>query len=219
MLKTPITPELIKYCESLGTRESDVLLSLRNETLKLSNSQMLITPIQGALLKLLVQVTNAKSILEIGMFTGYSALWLASGLNNSGNLTTLDVSDKHLELAKQHWISANVQNKIRPIIAPADESIDALIHNNSKFDLIFIDANKSQYIEYYESSLKMLNDGGIVILDNVLMYGQVLEESPQKSFVKTLQQLNQLIKNDNRVDIVMLPVGDGLTIARKRNTQ
>ncbi|MDD3266505.1 MAG: O-methyltransferase [Burkholderiales bacterium] len=219
MLKTPITPELIAYCESLGTRESDILASLRNETLKLSNSQMLITPIQGAFLKLLAQITNASKILEIGMFTGYSALWLASGLNEFGSLITLDISDKHLELANKHWVAANLQDKIKPIIAPAEETLKAFIDDNFKFDIIFIDANKSQYIEYYESSLKILNDGGIIILDNVLMYGQVLAESPQKNFVKTLKQLNELIKNDNRVDMVMLPIGDGLTIARKRDTQ
>lgn len=217
MLKTPITTEIINYCEINGSRETDVLLSLKNKTLELNNSQMLITPIQGAFLKMLVQITHATKILEIGMFTGYSALWMALGLNKNGNLITLDISDEHLELAKEHWKIANIKEKITPIIAAAEDSIIKLINSQTKFDLIFIDANKAQYINYYESALQLLNHGGLIIIDNVLMYGQVLEHSPQKKYIKVLQELNKLIKNDNRVDIVMLPLGDGFTIARKKD--
>lgn len=218
MLKTPITPEIIEYCTLHGARESSVASELREKSLAFANSQMLITPLQGALLKLLVQITNAKNILEIGMFAGYSSLWLASGLPQDGKLTTLDINARHLALAQEHWHKCSLNDKITPIIAPAIESLTKLKDSGALFDLIFIDANKGQYLDYYNMAIDLVRNGGLVIIDNVLMYGYVIEENPpKKNYIKILKELNKLIKDDPRVDICMLPIGDGLTIARKKD--
>lgn len=216
MLKTPITPEIIDYCQEHGCRESSALKELRAETLSLPTAQMLITPLQGAFLKLLVEIVDPQQIVEIGMFTGYSALWMASGLNPKASLITLDISNQHLELAKSYWQKAGVDNQITALIAPADVSMQHMLDNGLVADLVFIDANKTQYLEYYELAIQLLRPGGIVVIDNVLMYGHVLETNPDKNYIKTLQQLNQLIRDDQRVTISMLPVGDGITIARKK---
>lgn len=220
MLKTPITPEIIDYCQEHGCRESSALKELRAETLNLPNAQMLITPLQGAFLKLLVEMVNPQQIIEVGMFTGYSALWMASGLksrlNPEASLITLDISNQHLELAKSYWRKAGVDNQITALLAPADISMQRMLDSGLVADMVFIDANKAQYLEYYELAIKLLRPGGIVVIDNVLMYGQVLETNPDKNYIKTLQQLNQLIRDDQRVTISMLPVGDGITIARKK---
>lgn len=218
-LKTEINEEIIEYCNIYGVRETNELKNLRLKTLELSNNQMLITPVQGAFLKLLVQISQAKNILEIGMFTGYSALWMSLGLPINGKLVTLDINDAHLDLAKTFWELAGVNDKITPIIGEASTSIQNLTQSKQQFDLIFIDANKADYIEYYNSAIKILNPNGLIIIDNVFMYGQVLEQSPQKKYVMVLQQLNTLIQNDDRVDICMLPIGDGLTLARKKDSK
>ncbi|MEN9947167.1 MAG: hypothetical protein RLZZ293_1553 [Pseudomonadota bacterium] len=216
MLKTLITPEIIDYCCQYGVRETKQLSELRHYTMQLDQAQMLITPIQGALLKLLVQISQAKQVLEIGMFTGYSALWLALGLSQQGQLTTLDISERYLSVAQQYWHEAQVAEKITPIIAPAELTLQSFHQDKRSFDLIFIDANKAQYLEYYQASLELLNPHGLIIIDNVLMYGQVLDPAPQKKYVKSLQQLNQVLHQDPRVDICLLPVGDGLSLIRKK---
>lgn len=218
MLKTQISEDIINYCNDKGTRESIALQCLRQESLKLSNSQMIITQLQGAFLKLLVQIARAKNILEIGTLTGYSALWLASGLPSDGQLITLDILDRHLELAQKHWRMAGYEHKIKPIIAPALESLVNLQNDGHKFDMVFIDANKTEYVEYYEKSLEIVVDGGLILIDNVLMYGKVLENTPPKNYIKVLKELNDIIKTDERVDICMLPIGDGITIARKKES-
>lgn len=217
MLKTPITSEIINYCIEHGCRETAIAKELREKTMQFSTSQMLVTPLQGAFLKLIMQISNPNNVLEIGMFTGYSALWIALGLKDSASLTTLDINSQHLSLAQEHWQKAGVSDKITPVIAPAELSINKLLFDNRKFDIVFIDANKSQYIDYYEDAIKMLNNNGLIIIDNVLMYGHVLDNSPQKNYIKVLQQLNKLVKNDPRVDVCMLPIGDGMTIARKKD--
>lgn len=217
MLKTLITSEIINYCIEHGCRETSIAAELRDKTMIFSTSQMLITPLQGAFLKLITQISNANNVLEIGMFTGYSALWIALGLKNGALLTTLDISSQHLSLAQEHWQKAGVSDKITPVIAPAESSIAKLMSENRKFDIVFIDANKAQYIDYYESAIKLLNDNGLIIIDNVLMYGHVLDNNPPKNYIKVLQQLNELVKNDPRVDVCMLPIGDGMTIARKKD--
>lgn len=216
MLKTEITTEIVDYCQEHGCREDSVLQQLHQETSQLPNAQMLITPLQGAFLKLLVEIINPQHIVEVGMFTGYSALWMASGLSENAIISTLDISDRHLELAQKYWHKAGLDNKIKPIIAPADETLKQMLADKASVDLIFIDANKGQYLEYYELAIQLLRSGGLVVVDNILMYGQVLHEQPAKNYIKTVQELNQLIKEDPRVSICMLPVGDGITIARKK---
>lgn len=218
MPKTQLTGELYRYSRNIGIREHPLLQQLRQETLNLRNSQMLLAPEQGALIALLAQIANCVNYLEIGMFTGYSALWLALALPPHATITTLEINDSHLELAQRYWQAAGVKAKITPIIAPALLSLQQLRASQQQFDMVFIDANKSAYLDYYELSLELLKPQGLIIIDNVFMYGQVLDSSPRKKYITILQQLNQLIYNDQRVDICLVPIADGMTIARKRST-
>lgn len=218
MPKTELTPELYDYCLQHGVREHPELHKLRMATNNLTNNQMLITPDQGAFMGLLARLLNVKKYLEIGVFTGYSALWMALSTASEAKVIGLDISDEHLALAQEHWQRAGVAAKITMNIAPAKNSLaQLLITETDSFDLAFIDANKSEYIDYYEYCLKLVKPGGLIIIDNVLMYGGVLAASPPKNYIKTLQKLNELIKNDNRVDICLLPIGDGMTLARKKD--
>lgn len=217
MPKTVITDELYQYCLDKGVREHPALLGLREQTqAQLKNSQMLISPEQGAFLAMIIKLTNVSSYLEVGVFTGYSTLWAALALPNKGKIVALDISDEHKTIAESAWNTANVRDKIEYIIAPAKESMQSLIAQGQYFDLVFIDANKSQYLEYYELALQLVPSGGVIMIDNVLMHGQVLENNPTKTYIKTLQKLNNLIKEDPHVDICMLPFGDGITLARKK---
>jgi predicted O-methyltransferase YrrM len=217
MPKTVITDELYQYCLDKGVREHPALLSLRKLTqAQLKNSQMLISPEHGAFLAMLLRLMNVSSYLEIGVFTGYSTLWAALALPDAGKIVALDISDEHKVMAESAWNAANVRHKIEYIIAPAKKSMQSLIAKEQYFDLVFIDANKSQYLEYYELALQLVPAGGLVMIDNVFMYGQVLENYPAKTYIETLQKLNNLIMEDSRVDICMLPFGDGITLARKK---
>ncbi len=218
MFKIELNQELLKYCVEHGVRENIILEQLRDATYKFSNRQMLITPDQGALMAMLARIMNATRFLEIGMFTGYSALWMALSMPQHSHITTLDINDKYLPLAQEYWEKAGVSENINPIIGKASETLQKMISNNTEyFDIAFIDANKSQYIEYYEMCLQLVRPGGIIIIDNVLMYGQILETEPRKNYVKILQKLNKLLKDDQRVDICLLPIGDGMTLAQKRS--
>lgn len=218
MSKIELNTELLNYCVEHGVRENETLRQLRKATSELSNRQMLITPDQGALMAMIARIMNAKRYLEIGMFTGYSALWMALSMPKDAYIATLDINDKYLHLAQEYWTNADVADKITPLIGAATSSLEQMIAAKTElFDIAFVDANKSQYIEYYEMCLQLVRPGGMIIIDNVLMYGQILEESPRKNYVKILQKLNKLLKDDNRVDICLLPIGDGMTLAQKRS--
>lgn len=219
MLKTPITAEIYAYCHTKGVRESRELQELRRETSLLANAQMQITPLQGATLAMLAQLVGAKKYLEIGMFTGYSALWVAQALPDTIKLITLDISDVHLPLAQKYWSQAGVATNIEVRVAPAVTTLQQLHDQSQLFDMAFIDANKAEYLDYYELCLQLIRPGGLIVIDNVLMYGQVLETNPDKKYVRVLQQLNDLIANDPRVEICMLPIGDGFTLARKKDNK
>ena len=219
MPKTIITDELYDYCLAKGIREHPALSKLRQVSQELSNGQMLISPDQGALIAMLARLMNAKKYLEIGLFTGYSSLWMALNMPTDGKITTLDINDEHLSLAINAWQEAGVADKIEPLIAPAKESLQQLITTNQLYDIALIDANKSEYLDYYESCIKLVRPGGLIIIDNVLMYGGVLKTNPNKKYLQVLQQLNDLVKNDERVDIVLLTIGDGMTLARKKDLE
>lgn len=217
MHKAVLAPDLYRYCLKYGVREHPALQELRLESSKLSNSQMLISPDQGAFMAQLARLISAKNYLEVGVFTGYSTLWMALAMPSNAKITALDISDEHLSLANAYWQRAGVAEKITAIIAPAADSLFSLQQANEVYDFAFIDANKSEYIDYYEACLRLVRPGGLIVIDNVLMYGQVLEESPRKNYVNTLKKLNDLIYHDERVDICMLAIGDGMTLARKKD--
>lgn len=218
MLKTQLTPELYAYCLEKGVREHPELVNLRIETNRLTNCHMLITPDQGAVLAFLVKLIRAKKYIEIGVFTGYSTLWAALAMPKDAIITALDISDQHLGLARKYWKAAEVEYKINTIIAPAADTLaDLALNAKNSYDMAFIDANKSEYIDYYEYCLSLVRPGGLIVMDNILMHGGVLEINSSKNYIKILQQLNDLVLNDTRVNMCLLPIGDGMTLVQKKD--
>lgn len=213
-----LTPNVYHYLQDISLREPAVLEQLRKETHNLSNAMMQISPEQGQLMSLLVELINAKKTIDIGTFTGYSALVVALSLPPDGIVITCDVDPNYTAIAQDFWKRANVDHKIHLHLAPAVETLNNLLEKGEEntFDFIFIDADKNNYPTYYEKSLALLRSGGLMAIDNVLWSGQVADKSIDDSITRTLRKLNETIKKDNRVSISMIPIGDGLTLARKR---
>jgi predicted O-methyltransferase YrrM len=180
---------------------------------------MQISPEQGQLMGLLVQLIGAKKCLEIGVFTGYSALAVALNLPDDGRIVACDVSDEFTSIAREFWQSAGVSDKIDLQIAPALETLDRLLANGeaSSFDFAFIDADKNNYAAYYDRCYQLVRQGGLILVDNVLWYGRVADPMMDgDKRTQAIKQLNQQIYHDDRVQISLIPIGDGLTIARKK---
>ena len=209
---------LLAYLRNHSLREPEVLKQLREETLKLPLGVMQVSPEQGQFMALLVRITGATRIVEIGTFTGYSSLVMALALPDSGKLITCDISEDYTNTARQYWQKAGVADRIELKLAPALETLDALLASGQTgtFDMAFIDADKTEYIGYYERCLQLLNSGGLILVDNVLWGGRVARSEVEDSDTNTLRQFNDLLHRDERIGLSMLPVGDGLTIARKR---
>lgn len=214
--KTIISDELLDYAIKYGVHEHVVLKSLREYTHTLSNAQMQISPEQGQFMALLAKIINAKKYLEIGVFTGYSSLVMALAMGQDSSIYALDNNEAYVNTAKTYWEQVNVDKNITTVIGSALDSLEALHkeHDNT-FDIAFIDANKSDYKAYYEHCLKLTKPNGVILIDNVLFHGQVLEDNPPK-FVQAIKEFNDYIYNDSRVDISLLAIADGLTIARKK---
>lgn len=193
------------------------LEELRIETSKLKESQMQISPEQGSFMSMLIKILNAKYTLDIGVFTGYSALIVAQAINNDGKVTAMDTNIEWTNIAKKYWKMANVDDKIDLYIAPAIETLDMLISKEKSglYDFAFIDADKVNYIEYYERSLELIRSNGLIAIDNVLWGGKVLESESIEPATRAIKRFNNHIYNDSRVEMSMLPIGDGLTLARK----
>lgn len=213
-----LTPELRTYLLEKSLREPEVLTKLRLQTMKMSTSGMQISPEQGQFMRLLVELMQAKKALEIGVFTGYSSLSVALGLPAEGKLIACDVNVEWTKLAKQFWERAGVADKIELRLAPALETLAQLIAQGEggTFDFIFIDADKKNYLTYYEKCLSLLRVGGLVVIDNVLWDGAVADPTKQDENTLAIRQLNDMLYRDERVTLSLLPVGDGLTLARKR---
>ena len=209
---------LLAYLRNHSLREPEVLKKLREETLKLPLGVMQVSPEQGQFMALLVRITGATRIVEIGTFTGYSSLVMALALPDSGKLITCDISEDYTNTARQYWQKAGVADRIELKLAPALETLDALLTSGQTgtFDMAFIDADKTEYIGYYERCLQLLKSGGLILVDNVLWGGRVARSEVEDSDTNTLRQFNDLLHQDERIGLSMLPVGDGLTIARKR---
>lgn len=178
---------------------------------------MQIAPDQGAFMTMLARLTGAKNAIEVGTFTGYSSLCIARGLVEDGRLITCDLNEEWTSVARKHWEMDNIAHKIDLRIGPAVETLQALALDPI-FDFAFIDADKGAYPIYYEEILKRLKPGGLIIFDNVLIFGTVLEENPSNPDARVMRALNDRLKEDNRVDTVMLSIADGLTLARKKTT-
>jgi len=211
-----LSPELHAYLVAHGSPPDPVLDSLARETQALGPiSIMQVAPEQGALLTLLVRLCGAHRAVEIGTFTGYSALCLARGLPDDGRLLCCDTSEEWTAIARRHWEKAGVLEKIELRIAPAIETLRAL-PKSPHLDLAFIDADKVSYIDYYEEILARLRPGGLVLVDNVLWGGAVADPEVSEANTVAIRRFNDHVAADRRVDSVMLPISDGLTFARKK---
>ena len=211
-----LSPELHAYLVAHGTPPDPVLDSLARETQALGPiSIMQVAPEQGALLTMLARLTGAKRAVEIGTFTGYSALCLARGLPEDGKLLCCDVSEEWAAVARRHWDKAGVAHKIELKIAPAIETLRAL-PSTPAIDLAFIDADKVSYIDYYEEILARLVPGGLILVDNVLWNGSVINPQATDANTEAIRRFNDHVVADRRVDCVMASISDGLTFARKK---
>jgi caffeoyl-CoA O-methyltransferase len=208
-----LTAALYDYIVSTGTRENRVQRELRAETRKLPHGGMQIGPDQGALLQVLVRMLRAKRCIEVGTFTGYSALSVALALPRDGKIVCCDVSEEWTAIARRYWKKAGVAAKIDLRIAPA---LDTLAKLRGRYDFAFIDADKPNYWKYYERCVALLRKGGVVAIDNTLWGGSVIDPSDRSKSTVALREFNQRVAKDRRVDIALVPVGDGLTLAVKR---
>jgi len=216
MKYTPLSPELYEYLVQHGHNADPVLAELAEETAKLGPiSMMQIAPEQGTLLRTLVRITNTRSAIEIGTFTGYSAISIARGLPADGRLLCCDINEEWTGIARRYWAKAGVAEKIELRIGPALDTLRALPRDRP-LDFAFIDADKTSYQSYYEELLPRLRPNGLILFDNVLWMGQVIDSTNQTDDTKALRALNDFIARDRRVEAVMIAVSDGITIVRKR---
>jgi caffeoyl-CoA O-methyltransferase len=215
---TELTEPLHEYLLDVSLREPKVLRKLRAETAKMPRARLQISPEQGQLMALLVELIGAKKTFEVGTFTGYSALVVALALPARGKLVACDISEEWTAVGRRYWKEAGVAKKIDLRIAPALDTLDELLADGQAgtFDFGFIDADKPNYDNYYERGLKLLRKGGLLAIDNVLWGGSVIDKSDRDESTRCVRALNKKIHKDERVSVSMLPVGDGLTLARKR---
>jgi len=210
--------QLYQYLCQVSLREPKILQKLRQETSSHPRSNMQIAPEQGQFMALLIRLMGVKKALEIGVFTGYSSLAVALALPEDGKLIACDVSEEYTAIARRYWQEAKVEEKISLYIAPALETLEQLINRGeaNSFDFVFIDADKNNYISYYEKSLTLLRPGGLIAVDNVLWYGRVADETNQDNLTQALRQFNDYVAQDERVFLSLLPIADGLTLAIKK---
>lgn len=210
---------LYHYLLSHSVREPEVLQRLRQETSGLDMAAMQISPEQGQFMAMLLQILAAQQVIEVGVFTGYSSLCMALALPEDGKIVACDVSEEWTALAQRYWREAGMMHKIDLRLAPALKTLQGLIdeQRQGSFDFAFIDADKGHYPDYYELCLQLIRPGGVIAIDNVLWSGDVADESKTDEDTCAIRRLNEQIYRDNRVTISLLPIGDGLTLAR-RNT-
>lgn len=214
----PLDDRLYAYLLSVSLREPPILAQLRAETAAHPLAQMQIAPEQGQLMALLVQMTGGKRTLEVGVFTGYSALAVALALPADGEVVACDVSEAYTAIAQRYWAAAGVDHKVHLRLAPAVETLDQLLAEGSagRFDFAFIDADKQNYIAYYERCLRLIRLGGLIAIDNVLWDGRVADPAAQDEATTAIRAFNAHLAQDQRVSLSLIPIADGLTLAWKR---
>jgi predicted O-methyltransferase YrrM len=212
---------LYEYLLQVSLREAPILRRLREETSRLPNAGMQISPEQGQFMALLIKIAGARKILEIGTYTGYSSLAMALALPPNGEIIACDLSAEWTAVAARYWAEAGVAGRIDLRLAPALETTAALLEAGEEltFDFAFIDADKERYGDYYEASLKLLRPGGLIAVDNTLWNGRVAEEAAQDPDTLAIRAFNKRLKSDPRIDLSLVPIGDGLTLARKREAE
>jgi len=209
---------LYDYLIEVSLREPEVLARLREKTKSVPRSNMQISPEQGQFMALLVELIGAKKCLEIGTFTGYSSLAVARALPDGGIVVACDISEEFTAHAKPFWEEAGVAAKIDLRIAPALDTLDGLLADGQagSFDFAFIDADKGNYLNYYQRALDLIRPGGLIAVDNVLWAGAVADPARTDDDTEAIRQFNRALKDDSRVSLSLVPIGDGLTLARKR---
>ena len=208
-----ITEKLEKYINNFSLK----LNPIQQEIIDYNNTlgdvkRMQVATSQCHFLHLIIKTSNIRNVLEIGTFTGLSALSIALALPENGKLIALDKNEETNKIAVSFFKKANLNNKIQTIVKPALDSLEEL--KNNKFDMVFIDADKMNYKEYYERSLKLVNKGGLVVVDNVLWHGEVADENNLDKFTVNIRDFNDYVANDNRVEQIIVPLGDGMTVCR-----
>ena len=213
-----ISDELAAYVVEVGTREPDVLARLREETAAIPQHGMQIAPEEGAFLAMLVELTGARRCIEIGTFTGYSSTAVALALPEEGQLVCCDVSEEWTSVARKYWDEAGVAGKIDLRVAPAAETLDQLLADGEEaaYDFAFVDADKTGYDAYYERLLRLVRPGGLIAFDNTLWGGKVLDQDTEDEDTRAIQALNTKLAGDERITLCLLPVSDGVTLARRR---
>ncbi len=215
---TFLTDNLYHYLQSVSLREPNVLAELRMITADLPGGIMQVPPEQAQLMMLIIELMGAKKILELGVYTGYSSTAMALALPDDGELIACDIADQFTHFARDAWYKAGIDSKIKFHLMPANELLDLLIaerHANT-FDFIFIDADKANYDNYYEKSLQLIRPGGLIVIDNTLWSGRVADLSQNDMGTIIIRALNEKLLQDQRISLSLVPIGDGLTLARKK---
>ncbi len=212
-MKDLVLPEIETYAEAHSWTESDVCRALREETYRrMEFPQMVVGPLEGAFLKMMAQTVQAKRVLEVGTFTGYSALCFAEALPGDAQVITCDIDEQSLALAKTYWAKSPDGGKIEARLGPAVETLTTL---SGLFDLIFIDADKINYLKYYRRALELIAPPGVILIDNVLWSGEILKSEGVDSSTAAIQELNQIIASDQKVKAVLVTIRDGIFMVRK----
>lgn len=212
-----MTDKIHEYMLAVSVSETDVQRKLREATATMAQANMQISPEQGQLLQLLVRMLGAKRCLEVGTFTGYSSLAVALALPDDGIITACDVSEEWTNIAMKHWREAGVAHKVYLRLAPAIDTLDQLlsVQQAGQYDFAFIDADKENYLAYFERCLKLIRSGGLIAVDNTLWYGHPTNPEKQDPDTVAIRAFNRALKSDSRVRISLVPIGDGLTLALK----
>jgi caffeoyl-CoA O-methyltransferase len=211
--KTNLSPDSLEYLANLAGQD-ETLAQVERETSEMPRSKMQIAPDQGALMELLVKATNATNALEVGTFTGYSAICIARGVGEQGRLTCLELDPDYAEIARRNLDKAGVSERVTIVVGPAGQSLDQL-PDEPTYDFVFLDADKSSYPAYYEQILSRMTPGALLLIDNILMNGAVVDPEPGSS-AETVDQLNRKIEQDDRVDSAFAFISDGIAFIRKR---
>ncbi|MCD6047699.1 MAG: putative O-methyltransferase [Gammaproteobacteria bacterium] len=216
-----LTDPLYQYWLKHAVKESEILRELREETQKMPTAVMQISPEQGQFMQFLVKLLNVRDALEIGTFTGYSALCVASALPENGKLVCCDQSEDWTNIAKRYWQKAGLADKIELRLGAAIKTLDQLLNENKQFDFIFIDADKINYLNYFDRAIQMLRPTGLMLIDNVFFGGGVAMDDSQISrerlpATRAMRAINERLANEPGIELCMLPIGDGLTLLRKK---
>ncbi|MGH8292068.1 MAG: O-methyltransferase [Gammaproteobacteria bacterium] len=214
-----MTDGLYQYLLQVSLREPPILQRLRAETAQHPKHGMQISPEQGQFMRLLVRMLGASRCIEVGVFTGYSSLSVALALPDDGHIIACDVSAEYTAVARRYWHEAGVEKRITLHLAPALETLDALLKRGEqgRYDFVFIDADKGNYLNYYERIIRLLRPGGVIAVDNVLWDGAVIDKKDKSKDTVAIREFNAALHRDQRIELSMVPIGDGLTLARKRS--